>query len=55
MAKRRTYQGASLRSRRTGLSPYASRGKREHIYSGAYQEWARQHRPMKPSQKGATA
>jgi hypothetical protein len=51
MAKRRTYQGKSLRSRRTGQSPYQAHAKREYLYSTAYQNWAVVYRPKKDSQK----
>lgn len=33
---------AKRKDRRTGMSPYARHGKREYLYSGAYQEWRAQ-------------
>ena len=43
-------------SKRNGTKKRGSyQGKREYVYSPAYQSWALQHRPMKPSQRKANA
>lgn len=42
-----------MRKRGNGKKRSSYQGKREMIYSPAYQSWALQFRPMKPSQRRA--
>lgn len=39
-----------MAKRSKALSPYQKYGKREFVYSAAYQAWARKYRPIKASQ-----
>ncbi len=41
---------AKRRDRTAGRSPYQRHGKREYLYSNAYQSWALEFRPTKHSQ-----